>query len=158
MYAITCSPFPASRKPTSTSSTNRCGPQSACRKKRAGSWEWSRDSSSVRPHVKNGRDSRLRFCVVLQVVDVSLAGLDGGRLGAAWVGITRNAGPLFDVPDQMRVEEARPASRLDDLSDFTCARVQKIDMRRAGAVSSLKENLATGRRCIRMDPGQTGQE
>src|SRR5712691_4805863 len=28
-------------KPTSTSCTSRCGPQSACRKKRAGNWEWS---------------------------------------------------------------------------------------------------------------------
>src|SRR6267143_1464129 len=101
MYAITCSPFPASLKPTSTSSTNRCGPQSACRKKRAGSWEWSRDSSSVRPHVKNGRDNRLRFCVDLQVVDVSLAGLDGGSLEAVWVRHPIIAELLFDVPDQM---------------------------------------------------------
>src|SRR5260370_12549214 len=49
MSAITCSRYLASPTRASTSSMSPSGPQSACRKRRAGSWGWSK-ARAVRRH------------------------------------------------------------------------------------------------------------
>src|SRR6266849_5915865 len=104
MCATTCSRFPASRTPASTSSTSPSGPQSACPKKRAGSWVWSsRRSGGARPDVEHASDDGFRLRAVLQVVDVSLAARDDRKIWITLVGCHARA--LALVPDVPRSQE-----------------------------------------------------
>src|SRR5712691_8198687 len=153
--------------PASISSTSRSGPQSACRKRRAGSWEWSRkellnsspfmgkyrpkagdgagggvaSSGSARPDVVHRGDDRSALDAGLEVVDIRLAVADDSPSGRAVVG--RDACTLACVPEVAPTQEHRPRARRFELANCARSGVDDPDMGEARRISRGVRDLAT---------------
>src|SRR5437660_4295560 len=107
--------------PESTSSTSPCGPRSACPKKRAGSWGWSKAgacySGRVRPDIDDAGDVRLALRTIPEVVDVALAVWNSGDTSPAAVGF--DACALAEIPDVASVQKGRLRMSLSEVTDLT---------------------------------------
>src|SRR5712692_3466897 len=146
--------------PASTSSTNPCGPQSACPRKRAGSWGWSRarlSSGGVRPDVADVRDDRFGLGTVLYVVDVSLS----AERVEGWIRATTVCWYTFAlalVPDVPGCQEHWFSPTCLELANNCGCGVDDIGVGPSEIISCHVDDIPPGWGCFRPYPCHTGKK